>query len=62
MHATLLIAKFCLHFKLQLDVQQAADSTQAVVEEFERKKMMVDTVLMIVKQLLACIFVRIIFQ
>jgi hypothetical protein len=43
-------------------VRQAADSTQAVVEEFGRKKALVDTVLMIVKQLLACIFVRIIFQ
>jgi hypothetical protein len=51
-----------MHLKLQLDVQQAADSTQAVVEEFERKKVILDTVLMIVKQLLACIFVRIIFQ
>jgi hypothetical protein len=45
-----------------LDVQQAVDSTQAVVEEFERKKAMVDIILMIVKQLLACIFVRIIFR
>jgi len=43
-------------------VQQAADSTEAVVEKFERKKVMVDTVLIIVKQLLACIFVRIIFR
>jgi hypothetical protein len=46
---------------LQLDVQQATDSTQAVVEEFERKKAIVDTVLMILKQLLVCLFVRIIF-
>jgi flagellar biosynthesis/type III secretory pathway protein FliH len=43
-------------------MQQAIDSTQAVVEEFKRKKAIVDTVLMIAKQLLACIFVRIIFQ
>lgn len=62
MRAAYLLAKFCLHFKLQLDVQQAADSTEAVVEKFERKKVMVDTVLIIVKQLLACIFVRIIFR
>jgi hypothetical protein len=45
-----------------VDVKQAQDSIRAVVAEFERKKVILDTVLMIVKQLLACIFVRIIFR
>lgn len=46
---------------LQPNVQQAADAAKAVVMEFERKKVIVESILAIINGFLAFIFVRIIF-
>jgi hypothetical protein len=45
-----------------LDVKKVTDSAQAVVTEFERKKVQVDMILTIVKRLLAFTFVGILFE
>jgi hypothetical protein len=45
-----------------LDVKQVTDSAQAVLTEFERKKVLFNMILTIVKRLLAFTFVGIIFQ
>jgi hypothetical protein len=46
---------------LQLDVHQAADAAQDVMNEFERKKAIVIIILKAIKGLLALLFVNIIF-
>jgi hypothetical protein len=48
-------------FMLQLNVQRAADAAQDVVEEFRRKKAIMEAILTVVKGLLAFVFVNIIF-
>ncbi|XP_069686085.1 protein sneaky [Periplaneta americana] len=44
-----------------LDVRQASDTAKAVVRDFQKKKMILDQLMTIIKRLFAFIFIRIIF-